>query len=316
MDRLAAKGGDVVTNRNLPGIPLQGTGPQPHVGLPQSERHLPNRTHGIRFDVSPQRPSIDETRDPFAAVRPAAPDLHRGNRPASAGTASMRILSAIFAIVAVGAVGTIGGTLVSRGIAASPETDGIPAVQSTPNQSVDAAGNSTAPAWKKASAPALFQNDPAWSSDPYGSGTIGSSGGAPLCLAMARIGITGDTDMGPSVVAAFARSNGYVENPDGLLTEGARQLGLQVNSVEPSELAIRKEVTAGRPVIASLDSDSSASKPSYVVLVDIDRHGMLVVNDPKRRDRAVHSRSFNDVVRRANALWSYQAAPASKPASS
>ncbi|MDY3981947.1 hypothetical protein C1879_06650 [Paraeggerthella hongkongensis] len=305
-----------MTNRNLPDMPFQGTGPQPHVGLPQSERHLPNRTHGIRFDVSLQRPTADEARDPFATVRPATPDLHRGNRPPSAGTASMRILSAIFAIVAVGAVGTIGGTLVSRGIAAAPEADSVPAAESAPSQSVDAAGNSTAPAWKKASAPALFQNDPAWSSDPYGSGTIGSSGGAPLCLAMARIGVTGDTDMGPSVVAAFARSNGYVENPDGLLTEGARQLGLKVNSVESSELAIRKEITAGRPVIASLDSDSSASKPSYVVLVDIDRHGMLVVNDPKRRDHAVHSRSFNDVVRRANALWSYQAAPASKPASS
>ncbi|HIY82898.1 hypothetical protein [Rubneribacter sp.] len=269
-------------------------------------RNLPNRTHGIRYASSPRHPSRIRTYSPSPFVRPASRPKAPGRpRLPSSGEALKRVAAAVAAMALVAVLGALGGGAFAQAVI-NADAEGAQAADG--GQSASAFASDAPSTWTQGQTPALYQADPAWAGRPYGSGTMKTAGGAPLCLAMARARLTGDASADPVAVASFAQSGGYAEDPERLLDEGAAKLGLSVTDVEPDEAALRREIVAGRPVIATLADSAFGSETAYVVLGDIDEHGMLVVSDPRSPERSERHWDFEDVLPHASALRSYAVA--------
>lgn len=158
--------------------------------------------------------------------------------------------------------------------------------------------------------PQLYQVDPQWADRPYGSGTIGTSGAAPLALAMVRIDLTGDASVGPVEVASTAQRDGYAYQADAtaLLTDGAAGLGLTARPVEASEPAVRRQINSGFPVVCAVQSSAFGNGTAYIVLTDIDERGRLVVNDPASVDRTERHWDFEEILPSSTGLWAYSVA--------
>lgn len=164
--------------------------------------------------------------------------------------------------------------------------------------------------WEKGSVPILYQNDAAWSHAPYGSSTAGSVGDAALCLCMARASITGDTACDPAAILAYAHENRLDDptKPELMLIDGATGLGLSATAVDKTELALRREILAGRPVIAVVSGGVFPSQRTCIVIVGIDEYGKLEIHDPSSEKRTAEHLGFSAILDQTDSLYAYRAA--------
>lgn len=271
-------------------------------------RCLPNRTHGIRYASEPKRSTCIRTYAPSEAVRPvcarasaeAAQRVHDGIEP-------KRVLKAVFAMVLVAVVSAFLGIFAAHALTGALDNGDFPFIASA-NASTASEGLSTpSSSWEQGVVPALYQDDPQWADRPYGAGTIGDAGAAPLCLAMVHVEATGDTATGPVEVASLSQTSGYADTVDAteLLTDGAAQLGLAAREIDANELAMRRELVGDRPIIAAMKAGSFGSSATYIVITGIDEHGTLAVVDPLSRDRTSRHWSFDEITSQTTGLWSY-----------
>ena len=278
----------------------------------RERRCLPNRTHGIRYASSPRRSPCIRSYAPSSSVRPVCPESEtETDKPHLDGIDPKRILVAVAVMIAVALVCAAAGVMAANAVAGTIEAAVLPESAYGDDNATRAENLSDASStWEQGSAPLLFQQDPAWADRPYGPGTIGSSGTAPLCLTMALIDLTGDPSANPVEVASLSQRSGWADAADAtpLLTDGAAALGLAASPVEDSEPAIRQAIISGMPVIASVRAGSFGSSASYIVLWDIDEHGKLVANDPLSRERSTRHWTFDEITSQADALWAYSLA--------
>lgn len=274
-------------------------------------RSLPNRTHGIRYASAPRRSSCLRTYAPSETVRPTCAASVASEHAASKNVEPRRIFMAVFVMLLVAFASAFIGIAAAHAITGTVDGSGLSlaGIYGGDNETRAESLSTPQTEWEQGSVPALYQDDPQWGDRPYGSGTIGTAGTAPLCLAMVRVDVTGDVETTPIDVASFSQRSGYADAADAspLLTDGATELGLAAREVDANELSIRRELVAGRPVIAAVNAGAFGSGATYVVLSDIDEHGRLVVNDPLSRDRSNRHWSFDEVVSQTSALWSYTA---------
>ncbi len=145
--------------------------------------------------------------------------------------------------------------------------------------------------------PLFLQWDPVWGYKPYGSDFLAITGCGPTCLAMAGYYLTGDRNMTPDKIAKFAWRGGYYEPGYGsswtLISEGAKELGLEVQELPLVKKKIDTALEAGNPVILALGPGDFTSSGHYIVLTGLEEEGYRV-NDPNSR---VNSRK----------LWTYEA---------
>lgn len=276
-----------------------------------TERHdMPDRRTGVR-------PSADRVPEPGTRVEPfSRPEELRHPAHARGSHAALRVSNPSkrrrrYAI----ALATAGVALaaVAIGVFATHE---IGSYLTAPSASATASWAKSTPReeWHRGEVPRLFQADPAWAEAPYGPGTLAQDGAAPLSLAMAGIGITGDAAFDPVAVAAFANEQGFAgradADPTPLLTDGAAALGLQAYPLEPSEIGLRRQLNAGRPVICLLAPGTAiaggpGAEGGPVVASAVNESGMLVVCDPRSPERSEDPWPFDAVLSRTAALWAY-----------
>ncbi len=298
--------------RGFPYFTAQSSGPANRLDLTVSKRRrLSNCSYGVRRAALPRptrhlEPCIQST-----AIRPARPSIERplfkssAKKPASTPSFSSLVVTVVvlLALALAGAfafqifTGLFDGA--SQAIGAITESDADNESPSTP-----------ATDWRKGTIPSLYQTDPQWSGHSYGNDTLGSAGSAALCLTMVRIGLTGDTSVGPIEAADVAQRGTYAgsENSEALLSEGAELFGLSVHDVDGTERAIRRELAAGRPVIASLSSGSFGSGDNHLVLVGIDEHSLLEIRDPQSSERTEKHWQFDEIIANASSFHSYSIA--------
>lgn len=272
-------------------------------------RSLPNRTHGISYASSPRRSARIRTYTPSEAVRPASASAQSALPEA---VDLKRVLAAVLVMLLVFILSAFLGIYAARaassllGDEAGAFANPFGADNETRAESLSAPQST----WEEGNVPELYQDDPQWADRPYGSSTIGAAGAAPVCLAMVRVAVTGDVQTDPIDVASFSQRSGYADSPDAtaLLTGGAAELGLAVSAVDASEMALRREIVAGRPVIAVVGAGVFGPSATYVVLSDIDEGGRLVMNDPLSDERTSRRWTFDEVLGQTTALWSYASA--------
>lgn len=144
--------------------------------------------------------------------------------------------------------------------------------------------------------PLFLQWDPMWGYETYGSDCIAITGCGPACLAMVGYYLTGDENMSPDKIAAFAWKNGYYASGYGsswtLISEGGPQLGLSVKELPLVKKKMTDALEAGSPIILALGEGDFTTTGHYIVLSGME-NGLFRVNDP---NSVIHSET----------LWSYE----------
>lgn len=172
------------------------------------------------------------------------------------------------------------------------------AVASTPQQD-----------WKKGAVPNLYQNDPQWSAEPYASSTLGASGQAPLCMAMAAVALTGSQDVAPGDVARAIEDGGFAldgATDASFVPETAAALGLDAVEVSADESSMRRQIIAGKPIICVVGPGDFTETQSFIVLSGIDMDSKLVVHDPASTARS-KSWDFEAILDQAESMWAISA---------
>lgn len=156
------------------------------------------------------------------------------------------------------------------------------------------------------SVPLFMQWDERWGYAPYGDDMIAISGCGPTCLSMVSVYLLHDTTYNPKYVAEFSEENGYCIPGDGsswtLISEGGKQLGLNVTELNLQEDIIIQNLESGNPIICIMGRGDFTDGGHYIVLTDyID--GKFKVNDPNSKIRSEKLWSFQELESQISNLW-------------
>lgn len=133
------------------------------------------------------------------------------------------------------------------------------------------------------SVPLLLQWDERWGYSEYSGGIMGLTGCGPTCLSMVCIYLLNEPEYNPRYIAQFSSDNGYSVSGSGsawaLISEGGRELGLDVTEIPLDEDRIIRNLEVGNPIICIMGPGDFTTTGHFIVMTDyVD--GMIKVNDP------------------------------------
>lgn len=156
------------------------------------------------------------------------------------------------------------------------------------------------------SVPLLMQWDKRWGYNAYGENMIGLAGCGPVCLTMAYLYYTGNTDMTPREMAAFANDNGYYQDSQGtkwsLWTEGVRQLGLYGEELSLDEGVMKRALDMGQLIVCSMGPGDFTTEGHFILIRGYDENGFYV-NDPNRRSNSDRQWDYGTLQHQIRNLW-------------
>ncbi|WP_346887367.1 C39 family peptidase [Clostridium sp. UBA1056] len=165
--------------------------------------------------------------------------------------------------------------------------------------------------YKKGQIPLFIQWDERWGYEKYGSDFIAINGCGPTSLAMVAVGLTGNKDINPKVVAEFSDENGYLVDGVGsswtLMTEGAGHFGLKSKELSLNEEAIIGTLKKGQPIIASMGPGTFTSEGHYLVLTGVDRNNKIIINDSNSKIKSSQTWDIDVFMNEAQNLWTFTA---------
>lgn len=154
--------------------------------------------------------------------------------------------------------------------------------------------------------PLFLQWDPMWGYKTYGSDVIGITGCGPTCLAMVGYYLTGDENMTPDKIAAFAWKNGYYASGYGsswtLISEGAAKLGLTAKELPLVKKKMVDALEAGSPIILAVGEGDFTTTGHYIVLSGMEE-GLFRVNDPNSRLNSEKLWSYEQLEGQIRNIW-------------
>ncbi len=154
--------------------------------------------------------------------------------------------------------------------------------------------------------PLLMQWDKRWGYDAYGEEMIGLAGCGPLCLEMAYLYFTEDTDMTPRDMADFAYDSGYYTEQGtnwSLWTDGAARLGLKGSELSLDENVMKNSLNAGYLIVCSMRPGDFTTTGHFILIRGYNEDGFLV-NDPNRRSTSGKTWSYEELQYQIRNLWS------------
>ena len=158
--------------------------------------------------------------------------------------------------------------------------------------------------------PLFIQWDKRWGYCMYGSDFFGVNGCGPTCLAMVVCGLTNDAEYNPYDIAMFSMSNDYYISGQGtswnLMTEGARNLGLAVESGNITQWYIEHNLSSQSPMICSMEPGDFTYTGHFIVLTGIDEDGKIIVNDPNSYINSKKHWEISDLLPQIKSIWCYR----------
>lgn len=154
--------------------------------------------------------------------------------------------------------------------------------------------------------PLLMQWDKRWGYDTYGAEMIGIAGCGPLCLEMAYLYFTEDTDMTPRKMAEFAYDNGYYTEQGTswtLWTEGVSKLGLRGWELSLDEDIMKRALDSGSLIVCSMRPGDFTTTGHFILIRGYGEDGFLV-NDPNRRSNSEKIWDYETLRPQIKNLWS------------
>lgn len=158
------------------------------------------------------------------------------------------------------------------------------------------------------SIPHLMQWDKRWGYAPYGDDMIATLGCGPTSLSMVCMYLLKDTKYNPKYISDFSIENGYYEPGYGtawtLMSEGARQLGVNSEELPLDEGIIKERLDAGQPIICIMDKGDFTTEGHFIVLTDyID--GQLKIKDCNSKARTEKLWEYDAIKDQILNLWAY-----------
>lgn len=158
--------------------------------------------------------------------------------------------------------------------------------------------------------PLFLQWDKRWGYENYGSDFLAVTGCGPTCLSMVWCGLTGDTGWDPLAMARYAEREGYYVKGAGtawdLMSMGAEDLGLTVDSVVFDAQHILERLQWGEPIICAMRPGDFTTTGHFIVLSGLDEDGRVRVCDPNSRINSEKSWDVEELVPQIKNLWAYR----------
>lgn len=155
--------------------------------------------------------------------------------------------------------------------------------------------------------PQLLQWDMRWGYMKYNGNVFGLTGSAPTCLSMVSIYVLHNINLTPVHIAEFARGTNFENDPEKLLSIGARNLGMNAAEVPRNNQRMREAVMEkGCSIVCMLKSQELSQ---FVVITKIDEDGNFVIHDPSSKKRSEKGYSFTDLKNNGlRRIWKYSPA--------
>lgn len=158
------------------------------------------------------------------------------------------------------------------------------------------------------SIPLLLQWDERWGYAPYGTSIVAVCGCGPTCMAMVAAGMNQDPSITPDKVAAYGTKNGYVDEDNNtywaFMREGASNWNLSCYEGNLSEKQVKKELSAGHPIICSVGPGDFTKIGHFIVLTGYE-DGSVTVNDPFSQTNSDKTWVFKEIKDQIKAMWIY-----------
>lgn len=165
--------------------------------------------------------------------------------------------------------------------------------------------------YKQGEIPLFIQWDRRWGYSNYGKNFMAINGCGPTSLAMVAVGLTGDKNINPKVIADYSEANGYLVDGIGskwsLMTEGSKKFGVIGTEISLSKHSILKTLEKGQPIIASMAPGNFTTSGHYIVLTGVDNNGNIIVNDSDSKVRSKKTWDLDIFLKEAKNLWSFKA---------
>lgn len=162
--------------------------------------------------------------------------------------------------------------------------------------------------------PLFLQWDQRWGYETYGSDFMAVTGCGPTCLSMVRCGLSGEIQWDPLNVARYAEREGYYVKGAGtawdLMTMGAEDLGLTVDSVVFDAEHILAQLQGGSPIICAMRPGDFTTTGHFIVLSGLDEYGKVTVCDPNSKANSEMSWDVEELLPQIKNLWAYRYEPA------
>ncbi|MCI1966142.1 MAG: C39 family peptidase [Oscillospiraceae bacterium] len=177
-----------------------------------------------------------------------------------------------------------------------------PQKKGTFSKNIDLSGRA-----QKGQIPLLMQWDEEWGYAPYGNGIIALDGCGPTCLSMVTVGLTGDMSQNPKKMAEFSERNGYLDEKSDstrwtLMSDGARQLGLNSRELSLSRGLMVRELKERHPIICCMGPGDFTTQGHFIVLSAV-QDGEFCVLDPNSKQRSRKTWSYDRLKPQIRNLW-------------
>lgn len=154
--------------------------------------------------------------------------------------------------------------------------------------------------------PLFMQWDERWGYNQYAGELMGLSGCGPTCLSMVSIYLLNDVRYTPEYIAEFAENNGYSVSGNGsawsLISEGGKELGLDVIEIPLDEDRIINNLEIGNPIICIMGPGDFTTTGHFIVMTEyVD--GKIKVNDPNSKLRSEKLWNLSDIKYQIRNLW-------------
>lgn len=154
--------------------------------------------------------------------------------------------------------------------------------------------------------PLLLQWDERWGYTKYGDNIMGLSGCGPTCLSMVCIYLLNDPQYTPRYIADFAEQYGYCVPGNGsawtLISEGGKELGLDVIEIPLDEDRIIRNLEVGNPIICIMGPGDFTTSGHYIVMTGyVD--GKIKVNDPNSPTKSEKLWDYDEIKDQIRNLW-------------
>lgn len=155
--------------------------------------------------------------------------------------------------------------------------------------------------------PLLLQWDQRWGYEKYGNDYIAVNGCGPTCLSMVASYLRQDSSLNPYFISKFAYKKGYLSDVGTsweLMTDGARELGLNVRKISLNENRIIECLMERKPIICSMSKGIFTSTGHFIVLREY-KDGKIFVNDPNSIIKSGIGYDFHEIKNQIKNLWCY-----------
>jgi len=157
--------------------------------------------------------------------------------------------------------------------------------------------------------PLFMQWDKRWGYSQYAGDLMGLTGCGPTCLSMVSIYLLNDAKYTPKYISEFSERNGYSVSGNGsswsLISEGGKELGLDVIEIPLDENRIIRNLEVGNPIICIMGPGDFTTTGHFIVMTEyVD--GKIKVNDPNSKTRSEKLWNLSDIKHQIRNLWVFR----------